>query len=110
MTSLSKLFAIATAAAAVGFTADAQEQFESTIEYQSGNTIEATYQDLSKQVARACRKELRSYGRLQIGVAARFKSACQEELMTDAVQTINDPVLTAYFNGSQKLILQLASR
>ena len=110
MTNLSKLVAIATAASAVGLTANAQEQFEATIEFQPGNSIEATYQDISKEVARACRKELRSYGRLQIGVAARFKSACQEELMTDAVQTINDPVLTAYFNGTQKQVLQLASR
>lgn len=110
MTNLSKLVAIATAASAVGFTANAQEQFEATIEYQPGNTIESTYQDISKQIARVCRKELRSYGKLQVGVALRFKSACQEELMSNAVQTINDPVLTAYFNGTQRLILQLASR
>ena len=60
MTNLSKLVAIVTAASAVGLTANAQEQFEATIEFQPGNSIEATYQDISKEVARACRKELRS--------------------------------------------------
>ncbi len=99
MRNIFKTLAAASVALMIAGTASAATQFSATIRYDPTVSVAQTYQSIDQQVTRLCSREIRRAGRVTLSTRSRFMNSCRAELMEDAVNSINAPQLTAFYQS-----------
>lgn len=88
---------IATAAFALPLTAPAfaEETFEAQFSYDRNASADEIYAEFRATAERACKEDMRRTGRMPIRTTYKLLAACEAELVTSVVKTVNMPTLTA---------------